>query len=391
MADEGLFSNLKFTDIFFPAAAAAASAYNPHIGRGLQTGMNLFNSVAAFQHDVKGFRQQQREWEKMLEDEQRAKEAAGRYAGFVDKQVTDREEAERKAIIAQMDGATTFGVHGPEGPALASFQEPMSDEDMKQRFSEVATQIAPQEFDVFGGTQLPGPTLEEQFAETAAPRTSEALPWLVDERVQTSLSEDPEYAAMLERQAATNLAGGTMALGPGSSIAALGNLGLGATSAAQEKARVANYFKELEGMQEAEFMRGQIGREARHSDALALQEEITSQKNQRGKNYRTVMAEIMGKNAMAGSFTPEEAGAELRRTAAVIEDMKLVMDPDDPDFMNTWMALHEWSNKMRQVMQGMALPTGEAGGAAPVGTGVDPEAERKLREAQERLRAITGG
>ena len=55
--DGGLFSGLKFSDIWFPAAASIASMYNPHIGRGLQTGMNLFNSFQDFQNSSRYYKQ----------------------------------------------------------------------------------------------------------------------------------------------------------------------------------------------------------------------------------------------------------------------------------------------------------------------------------------------
>lgn len=67
--NEGLFSNLRFSDIFFPAAASIASAYNPYIGYGLNTGMAMFNTMADFQHGLRAYkmaREQQRREEEEI-------------------------------------------------------------------------------------------------------------------------------------------------------------------------------------------------------------------------------------------------------------------------------------------------------------------------------------
>lgn len=76
--NEGLFSNLRFSDIFFPAAASIASAYNPYIGYGLNTGMAMFNTMADFQHGLRAY--------KMAREQQRKEEEAlGTFQGGIDK------------------------------------------------------------------------------------------------------------------------------------------------------------------------------------------------------------------------------------------------------------------------------------------------------------------
>jgi hypothetical protein len=64
MADEGLFGGMKFLDLAIPAAGAIASAYNPYVGYGLQTGMNMFNTMAGFQSNL-------RQWKRISEEDKR--------------------------------------------------------------------------------------------------------------------------------------------------------------------------------------------------------------------------------------------------------------------------------------------------------------------------------
>ena len=81
MADEGLFDNLKFTDILFPAGAAIASAYNPYIGYGLQTGLNVFNSMSEFQNNL-------RYWKRIKEQQERDDKALDSLRQGIDENVT---------------------------------------------------------------------------------------------------------------------------------------------------------------------------------------------------------------------------------------------------------------------------------------------------------------
>lgn len=389
MAEGGLFSGLKFTDIFFPAAAAAASAYNPYIGQGLNTGMNLFNSMAGFQGDVKRFAQQKREWDQLQEDREKAFGAAGGYASFVDDQVSERREVARKEAIAQIDGDTQFGTYGAEGPAIAATQEPESPEDMKMRFSEM-TAAAPGGFDIFGGTQLPGPSMEDQLAEVAAPRSSEAMPWMVDRMVDESLAGDLDYKALLERQATTNMMGGTMGLAPGSSIATLGNLSQGATSGAQERARMIQVSKDLEMQRENQFIRDNFSRDERHKQALELQDTIAAKKEENLSNYKNAM------QAISGSGDPttmkfSELLMEARRMDAVVADLQDYFNPEDPLSVE---AMERASARAASV-QRLLETHPEYGGVAPAGrsdsTITDPDALKKATEAQARIKAITGG
>lgn len=126
MAEEGgLFSGLKFTDIFFPAAASVASMYNPHIGRGLQTGLNMFNSFQDFQNSARYYKQlkEQNERQQAGVDEARAGldvlvgtyqdryDAAGGQMGAGDPR--------REGPILDESETSKHTLFGEEGPELA--------------------------------------------------------------------------------------------------------------------------------------------------------------------------------------------------------------------------------------------------------------------------------
>lgn len=53
MAQDGLFSGLRFSDVILPLVGTAAASYSPYLARGLQTGMGLFNSLSNFQNSAR--------------------------------------------------------------------------------------------------------------------------------------------------------------------------------------------------------------------------------------------------------------------------------------------------------------------------------------------------
>jgi hypothetical protein len=268
----------------------------------------------------------------------------------------------------------------------------MSPEDAALKFSEVATTVAPSQFDVLGGTQLPGPTLQEQFAENAAPKMSEALPWLLDERVQGALAQDPDYQALLERQEAARLAGGTMGLSPGASVATLGNLAQGAASGMQERARMAQVAKDIEIQRENQFIRDTHARNAQLDNALRLQEAIRQTDTIKKKNWREAAAYIAGASEELPTMSPAKAGVELRRVSELINDMGFEMDPDNPEWMAAWIGLHRYRNQLQAIVDGIPLPPIEGGTPTTGGTGLEGAAgqQKQLKEVQSVLAAIHG-
>jgi hypothetical protein len=245
MADDGLFSNLKFTDILFPAAGAIASAYNPHIGRGLQSGMNLFNTMASFQGDIRKWKVLEEERKRELAALEQAQGAAGEYLGGLEGRAADIKRRYTDMFKEEMDFP-----QGPGGAALASVEEPMSEEDFQKAMEASIDPAAGP--GIFGRQNIMGvspegqaelagdpvASFQAQMAASAPPPMSEAIPGLLDERVSEALSLDPQYDAVQREIALAKLMGGTMAAGPGSSIATLGHSALGSQDLAQETQRM---------------------------------------------------------------------------------------------------------------------------------------------------------
>lgn len=139
--DGGLFSGLKFTDIFFPAAGAVASMYNPHIGRGLQTGMNMFNSFQDFQNSARYYKQLKEDNERQQAGIEEAKagigvsisDIQGDIAGLPGLQRDMRDEGP----LLDESQTSKYSLFGDEGPELAdpgNFSLHMKElEDIKQQ------------------------------------------------------------------------------------------------------------------------------------------------------------------------------------------------------------------------------------------------------------------
>lgn len=119
----GLFSGMKFTDLFFPAAGAIASMYNPHIGRGLQTGMNMFNSFQDFQNSARYYKQlkQQQEREQVGIDESRVgfQENIAAIEGDIAGLGLQPGDLRREGPILDESETSKFTLYGEEGPELA--------------------------------------------------------------------------------------------------------------------------------------------------------------------------------------------------------------------------------------------------------------------------------
>jgi hypothetical protein len=123
--DGGLFSGLKFSDIWFPAAASIASMYNPHIGRGLQTGMNLFNSFQDFQNSARYYKQLKEQQER--EDAGIASARAGieKEIGLIQGDISGlpagslRGDPRFQKPLLDESETSKFTLFGEEGPRLA--------------------------------------------------------------------------------------------------------------------------------------------------------------------------------------------------------------------------------------------------------------------------------
>lgn len=260
MADEGLFSGLRFTDILFPALAAGASAYNPHIGRGLQTGMNLFNSMASFQNDARKWKMAKDEADMLKENLQRGREAAGVYVGGKQQ----RADEIRRRLTDQMREELDFP-QGPEGPAVASVEEPLSEEDFAKGLENALQPDTSRNWTMGVRPENAGEVTGDQVGrfntamEANAPmKFSEASPWLLEKRVDDVLFEDPEYRALQQEIALGELMGGTMGLAPGAATSVLGYSALGTQDLDQERVRMLEAINAQEDYARNRFLEGQV-------------------------------------------------------------------------------------------------------------------------------------
>jgi len=132
MPEGGLFSGMKFTDIFFPAAAAAASMYNPYVGRGIQTGLNTFNTFAAFQDSQRYYKRLKEEQERMNVGGENLRAGIDRQRSRLEGKFSEFDQRPDDEFGPLLDEAQTsqLGMFGDEGPEL-----PDPDQEMAARQS----------------------------------------------------------------------------------------------------------------------------------------------------------------------------------------------------------------------------------------------------------------
>jgi hypothetical protein len=201
MANEGLFSDLKFTDIFFPAAAAVASAYNPYVGSGIRTGLDLFNSMAGFKNNLQY-------WQEM----KRAREEQ------------DRRNADLQEAIGGLDSYLTQRQNRLENTAGQQIRGEVDEKTLQQMFA--------------GGMpmEIPGvPGMMPGFSPGAGQqwegRFSDLPPEVIQQQALQRL-QDPtnplsgQYAALQERQAMIPVLEAGAPLNAGSVLSTLGGYGL---------------------------------------------------------------------------------------------------------------------------------------------------------------------
>ena len=146
MPEGGLFSGLKFTDIFFPAAAAAASAYNPYVGRGIQTGLNTFNSFAAFRDSQRYYKRLNEEQDRMGVATEELRAGIGRDKAVVQDRLAGYDQRPDDEFGPLLDEAQTsqLGMFGDEGPELP---DPDQEGLLRQELSNLEEQ-GPGQFDL---------------------------------------------------------------------------------------------------------------------------------------------------------------------------------------------------------------------------------------------------
>jgi len=235
----GLFSGLKFTDVFFPAAAAAASAYNPYIGRGLQTGLNVFNSMASFQDSAryyKHLKEQQEREDVGLEraDKGFAADLArlrGQETSFFDQQ----RALDRGGPILDEGETSKFSIFGEGGPELPDPDQAA----VQQQSLGGMTGESPDQFGL-GMEALENPRFSDiNMAES-----------VMSEEDQADLEALQAQIAQQELQRSFLLAA------PG---AAINQSGMSAYRALDERYRVAERIKDLQSNMEFQEEQARLG------------------------------------------------------------------------------------------------------------------------------------
>jgi len=363
----GLFSGLKFTDVFLPALAAGASAYNPHIGYGLQTGMNVFNSMAGFQQDLRNYKMIKQEQDLYEQRLKQAQEGTGVYVGEIEKDLYDFRERELSKIRGDID---QHGVYGSEGPTLAMPKDPA-------KFSEVTGMAT--KFNVFGDNTLQGQGVDAPRLIPEGTRFSDLVPMHAEDQLNAALAENPDYQALQQHVRSATLAGETMGLSGGSSVSTLGILGEQAHGAALEKARMLQAYKDLQADREKDFLLNSLLKDQEYGNQLNLQNVRTEDKIKGQTNWLEGMARIQ---ANGGPKNADEAWDLLTKTQGIYSDFMRGYDRSDAGNAHIKTMLEEqMAYLQREVEKLQGTPGADTGEDTGAGAG------KKLNETPEEAAA----
>jgi hypothetical protein len=258
----GLYGGLTFKDLLFPAAGAIASAYNPYIGYGLQTGMNMFNSFASFQNDLKHWKQQREEQEQLLAAKDDLRRGAKEFITFREGRLGEAEEVAADAAKRQM-GQDIINRPPAVDMPTAPWMPGVSARDA------VAGMV---------GGATPNPTLGEIFPN-------------YDQDIRSALIRDQDVIAEREALAGSRLGQSEIAASPGSAAQMLGLLSTRAHDAARERGRFNEAWKKTEESRQNEFLNKQALKNQELAGRLQLiQEGEASQIREYGAYAETVRA-----------------------------------------------------------------------------------------------------
>jgi len=247
MADEGLFSGLKFTDVLFPALAAGASAYNPYIGYGLQTGMNVFNTMGQFQNDLK-------KWKMIREEQERMDAAADEYKAAASQNIEglgSQIEQRRRYADQDLRMDLTNEILQGGGIGAPSF---MPQEDLSSLPLQMQQQAA---------LQASGPQsdidLQGAFPDRM-PKFSDILSAQADPMLERQMFEDPAQQALRKERDEKMLAAAGIDLSPGSAVQTMGILGEQAHGTDQEMRRLQEVLRQDEMRAERDLVYAEANR-----------------------------------------------------------------------------------------------------------------------------------
>lgn len=367
MAQSGVFSGLKFADIAFPAAATIASAYNPYIGYGLQTGMNLFNTAAGFQDNLRRWKhikeQQELEDQRMDEFDRGITEHLG-FLGDISNYEADRYKRDLTGKSnEQLNTATAAAAAMPTAGGFNPWQ---------------ALQATGAQY-----TDLPGAQEEIQG------------------RYDETLLGDPGYRAARTQEETLRLAQSGMRLSPGSAMQTAGILGEQAHGAARELARIKAVQKSNEEQARLKFMLGQAEK-AGTLDMYEKQRDKDLQVKLEGLAAWEEIETRLRDNADNPKKIPfEELVAMQSRLGEGIGKLRLTVDQEtDPEGTATLRAMESTHNFLSQLVEAQKAeilnpdrPGGDGSGVAGrvTGTVTGKTPEEQYEESQRRMQFINSG
>lgn len=318
-SQDGLFSGLRFTDILFPAAASIASAYNPYIGRGLQTGMNLFNTMANFQQSAQYWKQLKEQQEREAEQIARAQEAAGPLVSFQEQLAAARraeiEEQQRRA----MEGQTFQGPSGSPVPRDSVSGLPTG-------------------YNVFGPETLQGldelqaPTPSDDLMRSAGVnRFSDMIPLTMQSRTESAALNDPAYVAAMQRALGMKFQAEGLPLSPAGAMSTIGGFGQQAHGQQLDIEQARELYKTINEYQEDQVVRDLLLKGVSQENAL----EVLAKSEEKKINTQNNWAKIQATMNAVGDESPlgmkdDVLFRNLRLAKQALDQASIFSNPNDP-------------------------------------------------------------
>jgi hypothetical protein len=350
MADEGLFSGLKFTDVLFPALAAGASAYNPYIGYGLQTGMNVFNTMGQFQNDLK-------KWKMIREEQERMDAAADEYKAAASQNIEGlRSQIEQRRRYADQDLRMDLTNEILQGGGIGapSF---MPQEDLSSLPLQMQQQAA---------LQASGPQsdidLQGAFPDRM-PKFSDIISAQADPMLERQMFEDPAQQALRKELAEKKLASAGIDLSPGSAVQTMGILGEQAHGTDQEMRRMQEVLRQDGMRQERDLIAGEISRRGQ-MDVIERQAEVNLAAKKEGyAAWQAVSTQIDAAMKDKG-MSLEDLHDVAQDAEQALADLMMVTGENSPDVRKARIRLNGLYQRI-ELRQGQSPEGKEGDGMTP--------------------------
>jgi len=343
-SEDGLFSGMRFTDILFPAAASIASAYNPYIGRGLQTGMNLFNTMASFQQSAKYW-----------------------------KHLKQQQEEQERAITEGQGGMDVILERLRQKQALSESQAPQQIRDAEWdkvgglRFSDV-------------GIPLPMNQTPEAYETLASPPISEDV---IQQRASAGLQEDKGYQALLDNIAYTQGLKGAFRSSPAGAMSTIGSLGLQMHGNELDKDQIDYTYEALGKYKDEEFKRQQKMK-AIQDASVKIQAGVWGEQHAKdlaeSEAYQNRMTSLYSEYASGkdANMTEDQISRRLAEALILKREHEVLGDKTSPDYWSTMRTIDDMIARWKGKFSGGGQGTGSGSGANPAGGAASSRADEWL-------------